>query len=450
MALTIDETHDPVRTSWVGSANGHPDFPIQNLPLGIFSPAGGDPRPGVAIGDQILDLRAIAHLLPAILNGSLASPALNALLQHPAADRNALRQSLSCLLSERRYEAGLRAHLHDAGRCRLHLPARIGDYTDFYVGIHHATNIGMLLRPDTPLLPNYKWIPIGYHGRASSIRLSGDAVTRPTGQRRDPERPQPVFGPSTRLDFELELGVWVGEGNMPGQPIAIGEAGRHVAGLCLLNDWSARDFQAWEYQPLGPFLSKNFHTTISPWIVTAEALAPFRVAQAERPAGDPAPLPYLWDEADQASGAFAIDLEVTISTRLMRERDLAPQRLSLSDAGAMYWTAAQMIAHHTVNGCNLESGDLLGTGTLSTSSPLGLGSLMEITRAGQAPVELPGGEVRSFLADGDEIGFTGRARREGFVPIGFGPCRARIAGGADWTPGALSGASRADLLQKSS
>ncbi len=423
----IDETHDPGRKSWVESANGHQDFPIQNLPLGIFSCDNDDPRPGTAIGDFILDLRAISHLLPAALGKALGGRALNDLLAQAPADRRALRQCLSNLLSDRRHESSLRAHLHDAASCALHLPVRVGDYTDFYVGIHHATNIGKLLRPDTPLLPNYKWIPIGYHGRASSIRVSGERVVRPVGQRRPPESDRPIFGASTRLDFELELGLWIGAGNPLGKPIAIGDAHRHLAGVSLLNDWSARDFQAWEYQPLGPFLSKNFHTTISPWIVTMEALAPFRAAQAPRPDDDPHPLAYLWDEADQASGAFAIELEVTISSQAMRDRELAPHRISLSDARAMYWTAAQMIAHHTVNGCNLNAGDLLGTGTLSTANSTGLGSLMEITRAGQSPISLPTGEERSFLLDGDELMIGGRAHGEGFVPIGFGPCEAIVA-----------------------
>lgn len=276
------------------------------------------------------------------------------------------------------------------------------------------------------MLPNYKWIPIGYHGRASSIRLTGEPVIRPAGQRRPIEGDQPMFGPSTRLDFELELGVWVGAGNRLGEPVAIGDAHRHIAGLSLLNDWSARDFQAWEYQPLGPFLSKNFHSTISPWVVTTEALAPFRVAQPPRPESDPRPLPYLWDEADQAKGAFAIELEVSILSDGMREQGLAPHRLSLSDARAMYWTAAQMLAHHTVNGCNLNPGDLLGTGTLSADDPSGLGSMMEITLGGNAPITLPGGEERTFLLDGDEIEFKGRAYAKGFVPIGFGSCRAEI------------------------
>ncbi|WCM28614.1 fumarylacetoacetase [Sphingomonas sp. QA11] len=425
----IDETHDPKRRSWVESANGHADFPIQNLPLGIFSPVDGDPRPGTAIGDSILDLRAIAHLLAVVPGEALSGTALNDLLARSPHERRALRQRLSALLSDQQHEPTLRTHLHDAAHCQLHLPARIGDYTDFYVGIHHATNIGKLLRPDTPLLPNYKWIPIGYHGRASSIRLSGDPVVRPVGQRREPDSPSPVFGPSARLDFELELGLWVGAGNPLGEPVAIADASRHMAGISLLNDWSARDFQAWEYQPLGPFLSKNFHSTISPWIVTMEALAPFRVAQAPRPEGDPKPLPYLWDDADQASGAFAIELEVTMTSLAMRDRDVAPQRLSLSDARAMYWTAAQMVAHHTVNGCNLNPGDFLGTGTLSTDSPGGLGSLMEMTLAGKAPITLPTGEQRAFLLDGDEISFSARAETRGFVTIGFGPCRAIIVEG---------------------
>ncbi len=423
----IDETHDPQRRSWVESADGHEDFPIQNLPLGIFSPDDEEPRIGTAIGDHILDLRAISHLLPATLARALSGRTLNELLEYAPAERRSLRQRLSMLLSDRRHEASLRPHLHEARRCSLHVPARIGDYTDFYVGIHHATNIGKLLRPDTPLLPNYKWIPIGYHGRASSIRVSGDRVVRPVGQRRLPDSERPLFGPSTRLDFELELGLWIGSGNRLGEPVAIGDAPRHMAGLSLLNDWSARDFQAWEYQPLGPFLSKNFHTTISPWIVTMEALAPFRTPQAQRPDGDPHPLPYLWDDADQANGAFAIELEVGMRSPEMRNRGLAPHRLSLSDARTMYWTAAQMIAHHTVNGCNLNAGDLLGTGTLSAASPTGLGSLMEMTLAGGAPIRLPTGEERSFLQDGDEISIGGKARADGFVPIGFGPCRAEVS-----------------------
>lgn len=426
MTAMIDETHNPERTSWVASANGHADFPIQNLPLGIFAPDGKDPRIGTAIGDSILDLRAAAQLLPPILTSSLNARTLNELLDHSAEERRALRQRISTLLSDQRYEATLRPHLHDAARSRLYLPARIGDYTDFYVGIHHATNIGKLLRPDTPLLPNYKWIPIGYHGRASSIRLSGDPVVRPVGQRRDANSEEPIFGPSTRLDFELELGLWIGSGNSLGEPVPVRTAAQHLAGVCLLNDWSARDFQAWEYQPLGPFLSKNFHTTISPWIVTMEALAPFRVAQAKRPDGDPKPLPYLWDEEDQATGSLAIELEVTITSRTMRERGLAPQRLSLSNARAMYWTAAQMVAHHTVNGCNLNAGDLLGTGTLSIDDPSGLGSLMEITLGGKTLVDLPTGEKRSFIEEGDEISFVGRARAQGFIPIGFGSCAAIV------------------------
>ncbi|WOF43003.1 fumarylacetoacetase [Sphingopyxis indica] len=421
----IDETHDAKLTSWVESAQGHADFPIQNLPLGIFSREGAEPRPGTAIGNQILDLRGIAHLLPPRSGTAIAGPTLNGLLGLPADERRALRQRLSTLLSDTRHAAALGPYMHPAAECIMHLPARVGDYTDFYVGIHHATNIGKLLRP-TPLLPNYKWIPIGYHGRASSIRVSGVPVVRPVGQQRLPDTVEPLVAPTDRLDLELELGVWVGGGNALGSPIPISEAHTHIAGLTLLNDWSARDVQAWEYQPLGPFLAKNFHTTISPWIVTAEALEPFRVPQAPRPDGDPRPLPYLWDANDQARGAFAIELEVAMTSAAMRDQGIEPLRLSLSDARAMYWTAAQMVAHHTVNGCNLMAGDLLGTGTISTACPSGLGSLMEITAGGKEPITLPTGEQRTFLLDGDEILISGTARAEGFAPIGFGSCRATI------------------------
>uniref|UniRef100_UPI0026188D6A fumarylacetoacetase n=1 Tax=Novosphingobium sp. TaxID=1874826 RepID=UPI0026188D6A len=290
----------------------------------------------------------------------------------------------------------------------------------------HATNIGRQFRPDNPLLPNYKHVPIGYHGRASSVRPSGVPVVRPKGQRKPPEAEQPVYGPCARLDYELELGVWIAQGNEPGDPIAIGTAVDHVAGFCLLNDWSARDLQAWEYQPLGPFLAKNFHTTVSPWVITAEALAPFRVAQPPRPAGDPAPLPYLWDDGDQARGALAVDLEVLISTAAMRAAGLPPHRLSHGPATNMYWTVAQIVAHHASNGCDLRPGDLLGTGTISAPTPDGYGSLMELSTGGKTPVTLPSGETRSFLEDGDEVILAATARAAGFAAIGFGECRATV------------------------
>ena len=422
----IDETHDPELTSWVESANGHADFPIQNLPLGIFSPPGGHARPGAAIGDLILDLGGIGGLLPDRAALTLTRSTLNALMGLPAADRVALRRRLSELLSDERCRSLVEPVLYPAADCILHLPATIGDYTDFYVGIHHATNVGALFRPDNPLLPNYKYVPIGYHGRASSVRPSGVPVVRPNGQRKRPDDAEPSYGPSRRLDYELELGIWIGRGNELGRPIPIGEAREHIAGFCLLNDWSARDLQAWEYQPLGPFLAKNFHTTVSSWVVTAEALAPFRVAQPPRPQGDPSPLPYLSDAADQAEGAFALELEVRIATAAMRAQGAAPFVLSRGPATNMYWTMAQIVAHHASNGCNLQPGDLIGTGTISAADENGFGSLLEISRGGKQPVTLPSGEARTFLEDGDEVTLAAVARAQDYVPIGFGPCSAVI------------------------
>ncbi|MDX3909278.1 MAG: fumarylacetoacetase [Sphingobium sp.] len=421
-----DETHDPSLISWVEGATDHLDFPIQNLPFGIFSVGDSTPRPGVAIGDHILDLTRVASLLPAAAANVMGGQTLNALLALPCDDRRALRHRLSELLSDGRHRDQVEPALNAAAECTLHLPCAIGDYTDFYVGIHHANNIGRQFRPDNPLLPNYKWVPIGYHGRASSVRQSGVPVLRPNGQHKAPDSDSPAFGPSQRLDYELELGVWVGQGNPLGTAIPIREAERHVAGFCLLNDWSARDLQAWEYQPLGPFLAKSFQSTISPWVVTAEALAPFRAAQSARQEGDPHPLPYLWDERDQQHGELAIDLEVHLVTQIMRDSALPPYRLSHGLATNMYWTVAQMVAHHTSNGCNLRPGDLLGTGTISAPTEDGFGSLMEITRGGTQPIELPTGEKRSFLDDGDEIILSATARAEGFRSIGFGACRAVV------------------------
>jgi len=422
----IDETHDPARKSWVESANGHPDFPVQNLPLGIFAPGSHASRPGVAIGDMILDLSGVAALLPDSVARTLTGNTLNALMGLPQSDRVAMRRRLSELLSDEAHRGTIEPLLYRTDECALHLPAAIGDYTDFYVGIHHATNVGALFRPDNPLLPNYKYVPIGYHGRASSVRSSGVPVTRPNGQRKAPNDAEPSFGPSRRLDYELELGIWVGEGNRLGHPIPIGEASRHIAGYCLLNDWSARDVQAWEYQPLGPFLAKNFHTTISPWIVTAEALAPFRTAQPPRAAGDPAPLPYLFDPADQRNGAYALELEVEISTAAMRKQGMKPFTLSRGSATTMYWTMAQIVTHHASNGCNLQPGDLIGTGTLSGAEPGAFGSLLEISKGGKEPASLPSGETRTFLEDGDAVTLRAVAKADGYVPVGFGPCSAMI------------------------
>lgn len=431
MSAAADRTHDPALRSWVSSANGHAAFPIQNLPFGVFSPLAGAPRGGVAIGGCILDLRALheAHVLRGLAAEACracAGPVLNPFLAFGAAARGALRAALSALLAEGAPERP--ELLHAAADCLTYLPARIGDYTDFYAGIHHATNVGRLFRPDHPLLPNYKYVPIGYHGRASSVRPSGEPVRRPSGQSKGPDDAAPSFGPTARLDFELELGIWCGPGNALGTPIPIGEAPGHIAGYCLLNDWSARDLQTWEYQPLGPFLAKSFATTISPWIVTPEALAPFRVPPPARPDGDPAPLPYLLDARDQADGALDVILEVSLSTAAMRERGETPFRLSRGSATNLYWTPAQMVAHHASNGCNLRPGDLFGSGTISAPGADGLGSLLEMTEGGRRPVTLPGGEIRVSLQDGDEVILRGSARRDGFVGIGFGECRAVVIG----------------------
>lgn len=422
----IDETHARHLKSWVASANGHPDFPIQNLPLGVVQPRGETRRGAVAIGDEVLDLARLKD--SGLLSGDAqlgcalaAMPTLNAFLGAGPAPRRALRQALSALLAEgAQARPGL---LHRAADCRAYLPAAIGDYTDFYAGIYHAENVGRLFRPDAPLMPNYKWAPIAYHGRASSIRLSGAPVRRPLGQRLAPGAQTPAFGPCQRLDYEFELGVWIGDGNEQGQPVPIGEAADRIAGYCILNDWSARDIQAWEYQPLGPFLAKNFHTTISQWIVTPEALEPFRAPAFARPAGDPAPLPYLTDAADQKSGALDLELETLLTTAEMRAGNVAPHRLALGSARDLYWTPAQMVAHHAVGGCNLNPGDLFGTGTISGGARTSLGSLLELTIGGREPIHLPTGEVRTFLEDGDEIILRARAKRDGCAPIGFGECR---------------------------
>jgi fumarylacetoacetase len=425
-----DSTHDLALPCWVPGAHLHPEFPIQNLPLGIFDPGDDLPRAGTRIGDSILDLRAAAEagLLPEPAGSALGGTTLNALLALPREARSGLRHRLSALLADEAQEGVLAPMLFNAGSCTMQLPCTIGDYTDFYVGIHHATNVGRQFRPDNPLLPNYKYVPIGYHGRSSSIRPSAVPVVRPSGQRKPPESDAPEYGPSRRLDYELELGVWIGPGNALGTPIPIAEAAAHVAGLCLLNDWSARDLQAWEYQPLGPFLAKNFHTTVSPWIVTAEALAPYFIAQPPRPAGDPEPLDYLRDPEDQRRGALGLGLEVHLLTERMRASGEPPHRLSSGQASVMYWTVAQMVAHHASGGCNLRPGDLLGTGTLSGETRDSCGSLLEISGGGTDPLQLPNGESRCFLEDGDEVILTVRGARDGYATIGFGECRARIQG----------------------
>ena len=423
----LDASHDPELTSWLDAGAAHPDFPIQNLPLGVFSPPGGAPRGGVAIADHILDLAGAveAGLFegPALEAARAAAGAtLNPLMALGAPARLALRRRLVELLETGSpHRAQMARLLTPADGCTMHLPAAIGDYTDFYAGLHHALAVGRLFRPDNPLLPNYKHVPIGYHGRASSVRVSGEPVRRPHGQSRPAGGEQPSFGPCRNLDYELELGVWIGPGNAAGEPVAIADARAQIFGVCLLNDWSARDIQAWEAQPLGPFLAKSFATSVSPWIVTAEALAPFRRAQPPRPAGDPTPLPYLFDPADQAEGAFDISLEVLLAPGGGR-----PVRLSQSRATDLYWTLAQLVAHHTCNGCNLRPGDLLGSGTISGPAAEGAGSLLELTRGGREPLTLASGETRRFLEDGDELILRGRCEREGFASIGLGECRARI------------------------
>ena len=420
-----DASNDPRLKTWCESAEGS-DFPIQNLPLGIFSVGERRRQAGVAIGDYVLDLGGIAELLDEDWREDLSQPVLNGWLARGHEAQSALRQRLQELLSEEEYRDEIEPQLVGQSEVRFHLPCFVGDYTDFYVGIHHATNVGKQFRPDNPLLPNYKFVPIGYHGRASSVRASGEPVIRPNGQRKAPDADAPEYGPSRRLDYELELGIWIGEGNELGSPIPIGEAAEHIAGYCLLNDWSARDIQAWEYQPLGPFLAKNFLTSVSPWVVSTQALAPFRKPRLSRPVGDPQPLPYLDDASDRQTGALGIQLEVTLSTERMRREGLAPHILSHGSAdAAMYWSAAQIVAHHSANGCNLQPGDLIGTGTLSTESAGGLGSMLEISQGGKEPIQLPNGETRSFLEDGDEV--TLKAWCEGeSVRIGFGECVGRV------------------------
>jgi fumarylacetoacetase len=422
----LDETHESTRRSWVASANGHSDFPIQNLPLGVFSLADGRRRLGTAIGDEILDLREVAEagLLDAATADIVvaAGETLNRVFAQAPPARRAMRRAIFALLEESSaHSASLRPMLHPATSCTMHLPAVIGGYTDFFAGIHHATNTGRMFRPDEPLLPNYKYVPVGYHGRTSTIGVSGETIIRPNGQRKPRNETVPTFGPSGNLDYELELGFWIGPGNRQGSAIPIQRAGEHIAGLCLLNDWSARDIQAWEYQPLGPFLAKNFATTISPWVVTVEALAPFRKSQPPRPIGDPYPLLYLLNEDDQKSGAFDIHLEV-----FLKPTGAQPHCLSASNSLALYWTPAQLVAHHTSGGCSLQPGDLFGSGTISGATPDSFGSLLELSSGGRSPVAIGSDATRTFLEDGDTIIFRARCERDGFTSIGFGECRGTI------------------------
>jgi len=410
----MDATHNPKLKSWVESADDPAgDFPIQNLPFGVFRRKGSKeaPRGGVAIGDQVLDLEAV---------GLKTGPTLNKLA---AAGRKAwreLRKVLSIGLSDPQQAKRFAKYLLPMKKAELFLPVAVGDYSDFFTGIHHATNMGKMFRPDNPLLPNYKWVPIGYHGRASSIVISGTPVVRPNGQSMPPGAEAPLFGPSKRLDYEVELGFVIGPGNSLGKPVPIARALDHVFGVVLFNDWSARDIQTWEYQPLGPFLAKSFASTVSPWIVTLEALEPFRCPAFPRLAADPQPLPYLLDPADQREGGYAIGTSMVLRSAQMRAQKVAPVRLSRCSFRDAYWTVAQMVAHQTSNGCNLQPGDLLGSGTISGATPDMAGSMIELTQGGRHPLTLPSGETRSFIADGDEVIQRGRCEREGAVAIGFG------------------------------
>jgi fumarylacetoacetase len=428
----LDETHDPGLRSWIESANvAGADFPIQNLPFGVFrSGRAAGARVGVAIGDRVLDLARTQEaglLRGAGRDDALFRGSLNALMAVGGEPRRSLRRRLSELLREGNDE--LRRHrdaLLPMADVELVVPAEVGDYTDFYAGIEHAQNVGGMLRPDEPLLPNYKHVPIAYHGRASSVVASGTPIRRPLGQTKPDDATAPRFGPTRALDYELEVALWIGPGNQLGEPIPIQRAEEHIFGIGLLNDWSARDIQSWEYRPLGPFLSKNFATTVSPWVVTLEALAPFRTPAYDRPSGDPEPLPYLRSSENHERGGIDLTLAAYLQTQRMRAEDHAPIRLSDVSFRHMYWTPAQMVTHHASNGCNLRPGDLLGSGTVSGPTSESRGCLLEITRRGAAPIALPSGEPRRFLEDGDEVVLRGSCERAGYVRIGLGECSGTI------------------------
>jgi len=406
------------------------DFPIQNLPFGVFRPAAGmPPRVGVAIGDRILDVAAAGSSfdgLAAEAARACASPRLNHLMSLGPQAWSALRLELSRALSAEHAQKGIAQHLTPMAQAEIMLPVVVGDFTDFFASIFHATNAGRMFRPDNPLMPNYKYVPVAYHSRASSIIPSGTPFKRPRGQRKGANEEAPSYGPSRNLDFELELGLYIGTPSKLGESVPVGNAAEHVFGFCLLNDWSARDVQAWEYQPLGPFLGKNFATTVSPWVVTREALAPFCTAAFARPQGDPAPLPHLDDADDRAHGGLDLTLEAYMSSEAMRRAGTAPLRITQTSFALVYWTVAQMIAHHTSNGCNLCIGDLIGSGTVSGPEKSSWGSLLELTARGREPIALPSGEQRGFIEDGDEIIFRGFCAKDGFARIGFGECRAVV------------------------
>lgn len=416
----LDVTHEPDTQSWVPSANAEDtDFPIQNLPLGRFKTEGTkDWRIGVAIGSAVLDLQTA---------GLIDHADMARLLCLPHAQIRVLRLAIwQGLRAGAQEQSKWRKALHEQSDIQMGLPCPVGDFTDFYAGIHHATRVGKMLRPDQPLMPNYKWVPIGYHARASSILPSGQNFHRPCGQTMTAGADRPTVGPCQRLDYELELAVWIGRGNELGSKIGIDHAHAHIAGITLLNDWSARDIQTWEYQPLGPFLAKNFASTVSPWIVTLDALAPFRCSPVARSSDDPQALPYLYSQNDQSKGSWDIELEVWLQTQDMREMGQPGQCLSRSGLRDAFWTVAQLVTHHTVGGCNLRTGDVLGTGTLSGALPGQEASLLELTQGGRLPVHLNNGQTRSFLQDGDTVTLRGYCQRSGRRRIGFGSCSAKV------------------------
>src|ERR1700734_604173 len=436
MSQTLEIENGIARKSWLASANGpNSDFPIQNLPYGVFD-CGSGPHIGVAIGDKILDPPPCAKhgLLDGLLGAVVSAcmqPSLNPLMAQGPAAWSALREILTALLdaghASAEAQSRVKPHLVPMRSAAMLLPAAIGDYTDFYASIHHATRVGEQFRPANPLLPNYKYVPIGYHGRASSIVASGTAIRRPWGQVKPPDG-DPVFGPSQSLDYELEVGFFVGPGNPLGQPIPISRASENIFGLCLVNDWSARDIQSWEYQPLGPFLAKSFITTISPWIVPFEALAPYRIPAFSRPAGDPVPLDYL-QQPDSAQAAIDLNLEVYLQSARMRQANLAPHLVGRSNLRDLYWTLPQLLAHHASNGCNMRPGDLLATGTVSGPNRGSEGCLLEL-RHNPEPLRLPTGELRRFLEDGDQVTLRAYCLQPGLPRIGFGECTGTIAGAA--------------------
>jgi fumarylacetoacetase len=437
MKPLLDETHDPDAKSWVESANvAGSDFPIQNLPFGIFRrrDVRAEAKVGIAIGDRILDLAGMqseslfSDESVKVAADACRAESLNPLMKLGTAPRRALRRHLHSILHQNAPAANRQPasrHLIAQADVDMLLPAVVGDYTDFYASIFHATNVGKLFRPDNPLLPNYKYIPIGYHGRASSLIATGTPLRRPCGQTRDGDL-APKFEATKALDYELELGFFVSTGNALGETIPISAAESHLFGICLVNDWSARDIQAWEYQPLGPFLAKSFATSLSPWVVTMEALAPFRTNVFERAEGDPKPLPYLFDESDQNYGGLDLSLEVYLLSPRMRSAGAAPVVLGRSNFRDMYWNMAQMLTHHASNGCNLRAGDLLASGTVSGAEKTARGCLLELTSRGKDPIALPTGEQRKFLEDGDEVIMRGFCEREGFRRIGLGSCRGTI------------------------